>query len=380
MKKKVVLVNQDSGYLMIDIANAFADKYHEVFLLAGRVVPMGQTLNPKIKVIKIKEYNKRSTITRMNSWIIAFIQVLFLMQFRFRYYDLFISSNPPLATLLPLICKNRTSILIYDIYPDGLIAGKFLQPNNSIIRVWKKLNRIAYKKVNHIITLTQGMSDLLTQYVDSLKITIIPAWSNKAFELKHKEFFPNKFLEKYSLHNKFLIVYSGNLGKEYELEAMIQLAGLLVEQDNARVLIVGEGWQKQQLEALINEMNLKNCLLLPRQTPEMFEAMMDAMSLGVVSLGKAVSKIAIPSKTYNILACGKPLLCIGSKDSDLAAMISNHSIGKTFHSDEIQAMFEFVDLLSKTDSKVYMDFCNRAQKTSTLFTSQNAKKIVDLVK
>ena len=378
-KKKIVLINQVTGYLFIDIANEFALKYHDVVLLTGGVYPMGQQLDPKIKIVKIKKYNKKSTFSRMFSWIIAFVQIVSFVKLKYRKHELFISSNPPLATLLPIFCKNRASLLIYDIYPDGLVAGNFLNQNNLIIRIWSSLNMSAYRRVKQIITLTNGMANLIAQYVDPSKIAVIPAWSNSNFNSIEKVMAKNQFIEKYNLQKKFLVVYSGNLGKEYELEALIHLSKQMTYNSNIKFLIVGDGWQKENLNSLILELGLSNCQLLPRQSSELFTDMMKAMNLGVVSLGKAVSKIAIPSKTYNILANSKPLICIGHKDSDLAIMIANNKIGITFQSDEIVAMSQFIDSLSKNEKNSYYGYCNRAKKTSLLYTSLNAKLIVDIV-
>jgi len=379
MIKKIVLINQATGYLFIDIANEFALKYDEVVLFNGGIIQSDQLLNSKIKIVKIKSYNRHSTFTRMFSWVTAFIQIAYFVKLRYRKHELFICSNPPLATLLPLFCANRTSLLIYDIYPDGLIAGNFLDQNNLIIRIWRNMNKRAYKNANQIITLTNGMAELIAQYVDPIKIIVIPAWSNNTFDLKDKALAKNKFTEKYNLQNKFLVVFSGNLGMGYELESLVFLAELMKDNNKIQFLIVGEGWKRKQLESLINELKLSNCLLLPKQPNELFESMMENMNIGVVSLGKAASKIAIPSKTYNILANGKPLLCIGSNDSDLAIMIARHQIGATFQSEELLEMSKFINSLLGNENLTYKGVCDQAKKTSLLFTSENARKIVDLV-
>ena len=380
MIKKIVLINQATGYLFIDIANEFALKYDEVVLLTGIVFPMRQPLNPKIKVVKIKRYIRKSTFTRLICWLVAFIQISFLIKLRYRKHELFISSNPPFAPLLPLFCSNPASLLIYDIYPDALISGKFLTQKSYIIKRWRDWNRIAYTKISNIITLTNGMSELISRYTtDQSKITVIPAWSNEGIVSNNATQYKNKFIEKYNLQNKFLVVYSGNLGKEHELEALIYLAKQMTDNLFVQFLIVGEGWKREQLEELIKKLILKNCLLLPKQGTELFEEMTKAMNLGVVSLGRETSKISIPSKTYNILSSGKPLLCIGSKDSDLAELISKYQIGGTFHSDEINEMTEFIELLCGIQNPVYKGLCQRARKTSLLFTSDNARKIVELV-
>src|ERR1035437_9133783 len=99
MNKRIVLINQATGYLFIDIANEFASKYDEVVLFNGGIIQSDQQLDAKIKIVKIKSYNRNSTFTRMFSWIIAFIQIALFVKLRYSKHELFISSNPPLATL-----------------------------------------------------------------------------------------------------------------------------------------------------------------------------------------------------------------------------------------------------------------------------------------
>ena len=66
--KKVVLINQSTGYLMIDIVNAYAEEYDEVVLLAGSVKVTERQLNEKVKVRKIIAYYRGSSIKRLFTW------------------------------------------------------------------------------------------------------------------------------------------------------------------------------------------------------------------------------------------------------------------------------------------------------------------------
>ena len=60
--KKIVLVNQSTGYLMIDIVNAYAEKYSDVVLLAGSFDTLGRTLNNSVKIHKIVTYVRTSDL------------------------------------------------------------------------------------------------------------------------------------------------------------------------------------------------------------------------------------------------------------------------------------------------------------------------------
>ena len=366
-----------SGYLFVDIANAFAKEYDEVVLMAGTVNGTNQPLDEKVKIVKIKKYNKETVVKRSLSWLIAFIQVFFLVKLKYRKYELFICSNPPLAGLLPVFCSNPTSLLIYDIYPDGLVAGKFVSASSIIVKQWARWNKIAYKRANKIITLTNGMANLIAQYVDRSCIDVIPAW---AIDVKETAITENEFVKAHHLEGKFLVVYSGNLGMGYDIESLVHLANYMKGNKAIEFLIVGEGWKKKIAEELVEQLQLTNCRVLPQQPSHLFIHLMKAMHLGVVSLAKEASKIAIPSKTYNILGNSKPLLCIGDKDSELAALTVQYSVGAVFSANEIEPMAKFVAMLALPMESQYKLYCANAKNASLHYTSRNAATIAGLVK
>ena len=75
MKKKLVCINQSTGYLMIDIVNAFAPHYDEVVLLCGEVRVQDVKLDPKVKIRKIGKTSRVSHTRRFFAWSYATIQI-----------------------------------------------------------------------------------------------------------------------------------------------------------------------------------------------------------------------------------------------------------------------------------------------------------------
>ena len=69
MNRKLLIVNQCSHSLTVEIANAFirSGKYDEVIIAAGNKINPGFKLDDKVRVQKIKYYNTKSTITRFIS-------------------------------------------------------------------------------------------------------------------------------------------------------------------------------------------------------------------------------------------------------------------------------------------------------------------------
>jgi glycosyltransferase involved in cell wall biosynthesis len=373
---KIVLVNQLSTYLFIDIVNSFCKEYDEVVLFAGEVKPMNVALDPKVKVVSIAKYNKNSLVTRTFSWLFGFVKSIFLLNIYYRDYEVFVSSNPPLLNFIKLFCRNKVSLLVYDVYPDGLASGGFIKKNGAIYRIWSWLNKKSFKRLQSIITITNGMARALSSYIDSSKISVVPAWSNQNLSTAENAETENKFIKKYNLEDKFLIIYSGNLGLGYDLESLVYLAKEIKDNESIRILILGDGFKRGVIENLIRDYEISNCLLLPYQPANLFVSMLEAMHVGVVSLEKGAAQVAIPSKTYNILGAGKPVLCLGSKESDLATLIEESESGESFESDSATAIKSFV-LKLFSDKQYYNQLSQNALTAASKFTFRNADLILE---
>lgn len=378
MPKKIVLINQVTGYLFVDVANAFAEKYDEVVLMAGDVVPMNIPLNSGIKVQKIFRYNRKSSVKRFFSWISCLVNIAWLLFFKYRNYDLLISSNPPISsTILPMLFKRKINLLIYDIYPDGLVAGNFVTKKNLLFKSWVALNCKSYKKVRHIFTLTPGMAKALEVYASKEKIIVVPAWAGVCRKVSAIPENENIFLKKYCMQGKFIVMYSGNLGKEYELEPLIKLAKIFRNNSNIVFIIMGNGWKKESLEKMIATYDLPNCMLLPYQDADLFAHSLAAFHVGVVALATAAAKVAIPSKTYNLVASHRPIFCIGNEASDLANFLKQNEIGVAIEPDKLEKMTIFIEKLY-TDKNYYDTLCSNAEAIAELYTKERAKEIVGL--
>ncbi len=378
MAKKIVLINQHTGYLFADVANAFAAEYDEVVLMAGRTATLKGKLDERVKTQEIVPYNRSSTLKRFFSWITCTLHIGWLLFFKYRTYNLLISSNPPTAsTMLPIFFRRRISLLMYDIYPDGLIAGSFVTNKNIIYKCWAWLNRVAYKKVNKVITLTKGMAVALEEYAAKEKIVVVPAWSDipaTALAVPENE---NIFIRNNNLQGKFIVMYSGNMGKAYELEPLVYVAEQLKYNSNIVFVIVGDGWKKEILRKLIEEKKLSNCLLLPYQPQDLFLHSLSAFHVGVVSLAQILDKIAIPSKTYNLLAAKRPVFCIGSEASGLADFLNENKVGVAIDPSKIGEMKDFIERLY-TDKEYFDTLCHNAGKVAVHYTKERAKDIVAL--
>lgn len=372
-KKQIVFVNQSSGYLMIDILEAFDDIYEERILITGYLNPRGKKLDQKVLLKKMIPYNRASSFKRLMTWSIGFLKAVWLIKTTYRNADLFLVTNPPFTTFIPLLCSNTYKLLIYDIYPDALVEFDYFRKESKVTKVWEKANRKVFKKAQKVYTLTEGMKSRILNYTNEENIKVVPIWTDNEF-LKPIEKSENPFIIDRKLEDKFIVMYSGNLGKSHPVEIMVDLAKLC-KNPKIHFMIIGGGDKYNVLEKKMTDANLSNITLQTWVPTEEIPQSMNAADIGVVTLGKEATDISIPSKTFNLFSVAKPILAICNKEAALADLIQKNKCGESFPPNEIQHILDFINRLH-SEKELHDYYASNSLKTSLLFTKENAKSFI----
>lgn len=373
MKDKIVFINQSTGYLMIDIVNAFASQCKETALIAGSIKENERRLNPSTKVDKIVEYNRTSIFKRLLTWVWGTIQIYFKLLFKYRGWYVVYVTNPPLSYLLSLCLKNPFSVIVYDIYPDAL-TNIGIKKTSFLYRKWIKWNNKLFAKADKIFTLSDGMKKQLSSYTDNNKIVSIPNWSasTKLHPINKEE---NIFIKNHNLTDKFIVLYSGNIGNTHNVEYIIEIAKELKDNSNIQFLIIGEGGKKKILENKVIEYGLDNCSFLTWQSVDMMPYSLASADIAVVTLNDDTAALSVPSKTYNLLAVGAPLLCIASEKTELYKLVSEYNNGKCFGKNDIEEMSKYIlDIHNNPNLK--NELSHNSLEASKQFTYKNAEQYV----
>lgn len=370
---KVVLINQSTGYLMVDIANAYSEKYEEVILFAGNIVKYERPLSSKIKIEKLVRYNKSSIFKRIYTWLYSFVQITWKLKTRYKDAYVIYVTNPPLSYWAALFTKNAFSIIEYDIYPEAL-KNIGIKETHFIYKIWGTVNRKIFKRADCIFTLSDGMKFLLSKYTDVAKIKIIYNWSsNSNLSPLNKNL--NPFIEEHNLQNKFVIMYSGNIGYTHNVELLLDLAIKFKQDSSIHFMVIGDGGKKKDLMNTAFRNDLTNCTFLDWQPAEKIQYSLAAADLSVVTLTEETAFVSVPSKTYNLLAVGSPLLCIAPKKSELAKLVNEEMCGAVYEKTEFNAMCDFVEKI-KGNIVMHQMMKMNALKASEKYTYTNAKKYV----
>lgn len=369
----IIFINQSSGYLMIDIIKAYEGVYDERVLLAGVVNARNHKLPDEVKHHHIIEYDRSSKNKRILTWFIAFIQIIWIIKTKYNNSFLFIVSNPPLSSFIPFFCKNPFSLLIYDVYPEAITQLYSKNKSSLLIKLWKGANKNIFNKATSIVTISEGMRNLLQQYCDLSKVKVIPIWTDNNFFIKvPKE--KNFFLKEQGLNHRFVVLYSGNLGYSHDVEFIIELAKKITDND-IFFLIIGSGEKSILIKNSIVSNRLSNCRILPLQPTHILPYSFSSADLAIITLSHSASLLSVPSKTYNFLSVGSPLLCVSKKDSELARLVSFYNVGQCFSTFDIDKMSVYI-LKLKNNPQYHTLLKNNAFNASLQFTPYNALRFL----
>ena len=126
---------------------------------------------------------------------------------------------------------------------------------------------------------------------------------------------------------RFVVGLSGNLGFTHDPLVVFEAARLLREDPNIHFLLSGWGIGFEQLKALQSEADLPNVTLVERVAEEDLEDLLSAADIWVIPYRKNVAGVSIPSRFYNLLAVGRPVVLISESDADAAVTVTDNNLG-----------------------------------------------------
>ncbi|HEX8151938.1 MAG TPA: glycosyltransferase, partial [Thermoanaerobaculia bacterium] len=99
----------------------------------------------------------------------------------------------------------------------------------------------------------------------------------------------------------------------------------LADRDDIHFVFAGFGAKRKWLEGAASAMT--NVTLLERQPRARLNDLLTACDVSVVSLAGGMSGVSVPSRMYNVLASGRPMLAMAAPDSEPAAIIAEGGVG-----------------------------------------------------
>ena len=87
------------------------------------------------------------------------------------------------------------------------------------------------------------------------------------------------------------------------------------------------------------------------------------------------AQVSVPSKTYNLLAVGAPLMCISPQNSELASLINKFQNGSCFEKNDTEKMAAYISKL-KAHPEIRKRLSINSLQAAQSFTYRNSKEYV----
>lgn len=238
-------------------------------------------------------------------------------------------TDPPLLSiLLGRLCRQRGAQLVnwlQDVYPEVATALGVVPRPLAAPLVWARDRSLRDAAGN--VVLSEGMARLVTEAgARPDTVRVIHNWCDSAIQsVPHQV---NPLWATWELQGKFVVGYSGNLGRAHEFETILGAAEALRDRQDIVFLLIGGGHGHKQLTQEVAARGLSERFLFkPYQSRDLLSQSLSASDVHWVSLRPELEGLIVPSKVYGILAAGRPVIAIGASDGEIARIVAAHTCG-----------------------------------------------------
>jgi colanic acid biosynthesis glycosyl transferase WcaI len=334
---RILLLNQTfypdvvaTAQYLTGLAEALAERGHEVRVLAAR-----RAYDDPARRFAKRERYRGIEIERVGGtgfgkdakWRRALDFGSFLLRaalrvLRMRRFDCVVAlTSPPLvAAMAALRCRLSGERLVYwvmDMNPDEALAAGWLRPG-VVAWLLEKISRFTLHAADAVVVLDRYMRDrVLSKGVAEKRVWVVPPWSMDRYAFWDPEG-RAAFRKRHGLTGKYVVMYSGNHSPVHPLDMLLETAGRFGADSRFCFVFIGGGSEFRRLRGAAEAQGMVNIKFLPYEPIESLAGSLSAADLQAVVLGSAMVGTIHPSKLYNILAVGSPILYIGPEQSHIS--------------------------------------------------------------
>lgn len=241
-------------------------------------------------------------------------------------------SQPPLIPVLGLVLskirRQAYCCVIMDIQPDLAVKLGIVRKEAFSTKLHSELFTLSLRHASASIVIGCCMAHHVAQMgIAAERIHTIRNWADETdvVPVAHRN---NQLRRDQDWQKTFIVMYAGNIGIPQQFDDMLAAAELLRDEPHIRFVFVGGGARQSAVSSEIKRRDLQSVIMLPflHETYSLAE-IMSAADVHIVPLRRVCTGLAIPSKSYTILATGRPMIYQGGKDSEIAQMIAAEDNG-----------------------------------------------------
>ncbi len=389
-----------SGYLGENRNQAFADAGFEM----DAYTPMpcrgiSKELREKYKKKRIEKlYDGKMTLHRFSMFAEGRNPILRALRYVFcwiaqgwkglRAKDvdcIYLASTPPIQGMLGAFLKKRKNVpFVYnlqDIFPDSLVGTGLAKKGGLLWKIGRVIEDFTYRNADKIIVISEDFKkNIMEKGVPEEKIVVVYNWvdQNAVVPIEKND---NPLFEEFGLNReRFHVVYAGNLGNAQNIHIIVDAAARLRHNENVDFVVFGSGGIENEIRNRIEAEGLNNLRLLPLQPVERVKYVYSLGDVCLVCCKEGLGGSAMPSKTWSILSCGRPVLA-NFDEGELQMILTKNELGFFTKAGDLDGFVEAIEGLASEPQKcAAMGARGRQFVMDNLTREVGTQKYVDVIK
>jgi glycosyltransferase involved in cell wall biosynthesis len=261
-----------------------------------------------------------------------------------------VKTDPPMLSVFiaPVALMRRIIFVnwLQDLYPEiaaklgvwaagGLTGWALIRMRNASLRCAAMNVAIGDDMREHLCTLGLPRD----------KVCVVQNWADDEHIVPSAR--ANSLRELWALQNKFVVGYSGNLGRAHDVSTLLDAAEVLKKRTEIVFLFIGSGRGLVELDAEAKQRRLPNIVCKPYQPRELLSQSLAVADVHWLSLKPGLDGLILPSKFYGVAAAGRPMVIVGSPAGELAKLVVQFECGIHVAWGQSERFSNFISLLAE---------------------------------
>jgi glycosyltransferase involved in cell wall biosynthesis len=381
-EQRIIFVNRfghpdisATSQILSDLATSLATHW-DVHLVGSRTRYSGGDTFPKSEIwgkvtihrVWTSRFGRKHLLGRLLDYLTFYVTApVKALQLSRRDTILVAMTDPPMISIpLALVARLKGAKLVnwvQDLFPEVATALGMRLGGSRFTNFLTWLRNISLRSAHANVVIGSHMGKLMAPLAPAVPVREIHNWSPSS-DIKPLDRSANPLAYEWALNDKFVVGYSGNLGRAHELAIFLYAADRLKSRREIVFLIIGEGAQKQTLQKQANQRGLENMVFKAYQPKESLKFSLTLPDVHLVSLKPELEGLIVPSKFYSSIAAGRPVIFLGAADGELARCIEAGQCGISIPSNNVSSLANAIERLCD----------NRAQ---TLAMGSNARLLFE---
>ena len=241
--------------------------------------------------------------------------------------DAVIAMSPPLTMGLTgwgthLVRRGPLIFNIQDVFPDAAVQTGAIT-NRWIIAIARWLERVSYRRADAVTVLSDDLADNVRAKVSASRqadVRVIPNFVDT--EVIRPQDRMTSLRRELGIGSETVVLYAGNVGFSQSLDMVVEAARAM---PSLTFVINGDGAASQSLRDQAN--GLVNVRFSGYQPTSRLPEVLATGDIHLVPLRSGLGRVSVPSKTYSILAAGRPVLASIDGGTEVPRILAESGAG-----------------------------------------------------